>query len=266
MKLEAKYKKVAIGLGIGILGSAAIGGTVGLISSRHGIPASRQAEAGEEKIVIEGAASFDGSLVAESAELSADLPSAADPVIVRSTDAPQRLNSISAGRQDPFSLPFIPTTSRATTAQTTAAAPDRAPATPFNPAAGQSISLIPLPTPPALPSLPAPAQGTVVAVAPTPSPTIATINVPQTPPASQGSLADSIQVTGVVQLGDRVSAIVQVPNEGSRYAQVGERIAAGQVLVKQIDVANGQEPIVILEYNGREYSRIVGGASLVGLL
>ena len=80
------------------------------------------------------------------------------------------------------------------------------------------------------------------------------------------SVADQISVTGVVELGDRVSAIIQVPNEGSRYAQVGERIASGQVLVKRIDVSNRQEPVVILEFFGREYPKIVGGASLADLM
>lgn len=273
MKLEARHKKIALGVGVGVLGAAVIGGTLGLISNRNGMVSSRRGENPGEEVVIEGTATFDGSLVAESAKLT-DLPSAAEPVIVSSTEAPQRLTAISSGRQDPFSLPFIPAVPRASTTQTpTNQQNDSASAN--NPGSGQSISLIPLPAPPVLPTpvlptLPTAAQGSVVAVAPTSQapavPTTGTISVPQAPPTPQASLIDAIQVTGVVQLGDRVNAIVQVPNEGSRYAQVGERIASGQVLVKQINVADGQEPLVVLEYNGREYSKIVGGTSLAGLM
>lgn len=273
MKLEAKHKRIAIGLGLGIFGSAVVGGTVGLMSSNHDISDAGSNHSPQPDIAIEGIADLDGAIVAESTRFLPDLSSAADPAIVSSTDAPQRINTISAGRQDPFASPFVSTAPRAVRAQASTAntASSNSPsATPFNPATGQSISLIPLPAPPALPSLPSlppstfPTQS-AVAAAPT-STAPATIHVPQAPVLPQGSLVDAIQITGVVQLGDRISAIVQVPNEGSRYAQVGERIASGQVLVKHINMANSQEPLVILEYNGREYSKIVGGTTLIGLL
>jgi hypothetical protein len=69
----------------------------------------------------------------------------------------------------------------------------------------------------------------------------------------------------VVQLGNRSALIVREPNTTtSRYTYAGDYLAGGQVLVKHIDISN-QEPLVILEYNGREYSRMVGSGPLASL-
>jgi hypothetical protein len=71
-------------------------------------------------------------------------------------------------------------------------------------------------------------------------------------------LARAVQVTGVVQVGDQVYAIVNAPNEPtSRYVQEGQRLAGGQVLVRRIEM-NRAEPVVILEQNGVEVVRAVG--------
>lgn len=64
---------------------------------------------------------------------------------------------------------------------------------------------------------------------------------------------------GVVQIGNEVQAIVQVPNEAtSRYISVGQWLSNGQVLVKRIEVNQGSDPLVILEQNGIEVAKAVG--------
>lgn len=78
------------------------------------------------------------------------------------------------------------------------------------------------------------------------------------PPLPDPTLAKAVEVTGVVQVGSSVQAIVKAPDEPtSRYVTVGQRLSNGQVLVKRIEV-NGSEPIVILEQSGVEVARAVG--------
>jgi hypothetical protein len=72
-------------------------------------------------------------------------------------------------------------------------------------------------------------------------------------------LAQAVKVTGVVQIGSTVHAIVNAPNEpSSRYVRVGQRLSNGQVLVKRIEMNQGSEPVVVLEQNGVEVQTAVG--------
>lgn len=82
---------------------------------------------------------------------------------------------------------------------------------------------------------------------------------PQLPPAT--SLASAVSVTGVATIGQETYAIVKAPQEDtSRYVKVGQRLSNGQVLVKRIELKGGSEPVVILEENGIEVPRPVGGS------
>lgn len=75
------------------------------------------------------------------------------------------------------------------------------------------------------------------------------------------TLANGVEVTGVVQIGSTMQAIVKAPDEPtSRYVGVGQRLANGQVLVKRIETA-GSEPIVVLEEAGVEVIRAIGQAA-----
>jgi hypothetical protein len=57
----------------------------------------------------------------------------------------------------------------------------------------------------------------------------------------------------VVQIGVVPQAIVKAPNEPtSRYVEVGQRLSNGQVLVKNIIVGPGSNPVIVLEQNGVE--------------
>lgn len=78
-------------------------------------------------------------------------------------------------------------------------------------------------------------------------------------PASP-SLAEAVIVSGVVKVdGGSTKAIVQAPNElTSRYVSVGQRLANGQVLVKDIVVTPYGDPQVILEQSGQLVYRMVG--------
>ncbi|HEY9860046.1 MAG TPA: hypothetical protein V6D16_11120, partial [Candidatus Obscuribacterales bacterium] len=77
---------------------------------------------------------------------------------------------------------------------------------------------------------------------------------------SPPSVADTIEVTGVVQVGQKVSAIIKVPTEStSRYVSEGEYLAGG-ILVKRIELGTREEPLVVLEQNGVEIVKAVGSA------
>lgn len=80
------------------------------------------------------------------------------------------------------------------------------------------------------------------------------------PPPPQPDLAKAVFVSGVVMVGNQPQAIIKVPNEPtSRYVQAGQRLANG-VLIKRIEMNEGSEPIIILEQYGIEVTRMVGEA------
>jgi len=149
--------------------------------------------------------------------------------LIASTNATQRVIRVLRNRPDPFAL--LPTTPSIEIP---------ANATP------------PQPIPQVSPLPPGPGS-----LAPIPQlvPTPAVI----APPPFQPTLARSVKVTGVVQIGNVVHAIVDAPNEpSSRYVQVGQRLSNGQILVKRIEMNQGSEPVVVLEQNGVEVTTAVG--------
>ncbi|WP_052128894.1 hypothetical protein [Neosynechococcus sphagnicola] len=76
------------------------------------------------------------------------------------------------------------------------------------------------------------------------------------PPPPQPDLARAVEVTGVVQIGNTIQAILKAPNEpSSRYVRAGQRLSNGQVLVKRIILGMGGNPIVVLEEHGIEVNK-----------
>ncbi len=191
----------------------------------------------------------------------------ADPSLLRSTSPQARVEAVAAGRPDPFASvvlpgPRVPRPDPAVALLTPAPpaiAGQRLPAMPV--VATQGLPPLPqvLVQPVTLPSLPAPFMPGGVP----PSPTDIAV-APTGSPAFQ-SLIDQIVVSGVVQVGSGVSVIVTEPGSTvSRRVSQGDMLAGGRVRVKSVDMS-GQEPMVILTYDGRDYTRTVG-APLVGVL
>jgi len=82
---------------------------------------------------------------------------------------------------------------------------------------------------------------------------------PGTPPPPSTDIAQAIEISGVVKVGNEIFVIAKAPSEAtSRYVKVGQRIANGQVLIKRVVFKPGEDPVVILEENGVEVSKIVG--------
>lgn len=183
--------------------------------------------------------------------------------LIQSTDPNERLQQINNSRTDPFAVVPIPpppprviappappggSSPGTATARTTAgggsgtAAGTRspvaaAPGTSGTPSGGSGA-----------------ASGGSGATRPTTPPALAPL--PQLP---KPTLAEAVQVTGVMTIGNENFAVVQT-SAGSQYVRAGQRVANGQVLVKRIDM-RGSDPIVVLEENGIEVSRPVGAPS-----
>lgn len=80
------------------------------------------------------------------------------------------------------------------------------------------------------------------------------------PPATE--LAEAIQVTGVVELGSTLTAIVKSPSEAtSRTVRVGDSLEGGQVIVRRIEMRGNQQPQITFSQNGVEITRSVSGAA-----
>ncbi|MBI4782341.1 MAG: hypothetical protein HY785_13625 [Oscillatoriophycideae cyanobacterium NC_groundwater_1537_Pr4_S-0.65um_50_18] len=177
------------------------------------------------------------------------------PDLISSTDPNQRVRQVQSSRADPFALlPTAPTVEL----------PPPPPPSPVAVAPAARAAANPFPT-----SRPGTAgasgrsssgqgSGSGGALAPVPNLVPRTPAARIAPPPPQPDLARAVQVTGVVQVGETLYAIVNAPNEPtSRYVQAGQRLSNGQILVRRID-ATGAEPKVVFEQFGIEVVRAVG--------
>ncbi|MCS6813042.1 MAG: hypothetical protein NZ772_05645 [Cyanobacteria bacterium] len=86
--------------------------------------------------------------------------------------------------------------------------------------------------------------------------------VPELPPLPEPTLAQAVEVTGIVQLqnGD-FRIVLKAPQEQTpRYVRIGDRVSNGQVLVKRVETV-GDTQVVVLEEVGVEVRRAVGEAA-----
>ncbi|NJR64593.1 MAG: hypothetical protein HC772_03530 [Leptolyngbyaceae cyanobacterium CRU_2_3] len=171
------------------------------------------------------------------------------PNLIPATPVSQRLPIVSTGRPDPFADLQMAPVMITRSSQPPAASP------------APTVTATALPYPPqvsTLPTLPMvqpPTTGTLPAVG------VPSVGMPALPPMS---LAQAIEVSGVVQTSSSTSIIVKVPDERTtRYVRVGDRLSNGRVLVKRVEM--GIEPVVILEQDGIETSKSVGSSGGVAI-
>jgi hypothetical protein len=82
---------------------------------------------------------------------------------------------------------------------------------------------------------------------------------PIAPQISPTHLADQVEITGVVQVGNRIMAIAKAPEETSaRYVNTGDLLSSGRVIVREIRVGTSGQPTVILEQNGQRVVKSIG--------
>lgn len=187
------------------------------------------------------------------AEAGKPLPEGTLPEsLIAKTDPLRRLPQVRAGRSNPFvSLAVSPRVVTTTTVGSPVAVPQPPQLLPSPGTLATAPVQLPLPPRP-LPVEPLP----TTPVAPTGA------GIPSGPVAPASSLARQIRISGAMQVGDRLSIIVEVPNEHtSRPVTVGDYISNGSVLVKRIEMRGNQEPRVIFEENGVEVIREVGDVS-----
>jgi hypothetical protein len=202
-------------------------------------------------------------------------PRLADPGLLRSTPPQARAEVVVAGRPDPFA-PIVSAPVRPV-AQTTVASvsPIATAQLPQPVVAAAPVNPQPLVQSPVQPALP------VVTVANTQRPQMLpplppvpvvpgaevepnTVAVAPTESMSWGSPVDRVIVSGVAQIGSSVNVIVhETGNATSRRVVPGDWV--GQVQIKSVDLSDA-EPVVVLSYNGQDYYRSVGSASLMGTL
>lgn len=175
------------------------------------------------------------------------------PELIPPTVGNQRLPQINVGRSDPFAtLPVTPTVIPKEASAEPALATAQLPVTV---AANSPATVIPLPPVTIAPPLPVVQPGITSIESLPPAPR----------PVSPTELAESIEITGVLEVGGKTNIIVKVPEEGtSRSVRVGDSLANGRVRVKRVEM--GLEPIVVLEQNGREVTRSVGSEAMAGLM
>lgn len=213
-------------------------------------------ESNSDSDMISGSSSLEGKAITELPSPKATTPSSpATAALVKNTQAEARVAQLETGRYDPFSGVIA----RRTTPPAQQPVPAPASAIPTAPTRPSPVLPQPAATQPA--SIP------VVAANPVNPPqalgTLPSVLVPSQPtPTETTPIASRIEISGVVQVDNKTVVIVSVPNEAtSRYVSEGELLANGQVRVKRIEAAPNQEPLVILEQDGQEFSRTVGSSS-----
>lgn len=170
------------------------------------------------------------------------LPSVKITGMIPTTDSKTRLMPVAvASNRDPFAATAMPTNLRATIQ------PSSAPTIATKTVGTQPVNLLPQPT---------------VNLNPTPMPPVSVSALPPLQPTqpltSRTNLAEAIAVTGVMQTGTKLSAIVQDTDGTSRYVQAGESLAGGQVTVKRINLNSAGLPSIVLQQNGVEFTKTVG--------
>lgn len=163
---------------------------------------------------------------------------------------------------------------------------DRDPFAPLLPASSLRVETVTLPSTapaasakapvktPVKPPVKSPVKATSVASLPAPQvlPKTTAVRLPASDPLPlplplvqpTSNLADAIAITGVLQVGGQLSAIVQEPNAAPRYVQPGAVLADGKVRLKRIVLDGKGEPTVILEENGREVIKSLGSVVAQG--
>lgn len=187
------------------------------------------------------------------------------PGLLQPTNAKVRVPVVAAGRTDPFAP--VPTR---VIQYRTSAKPKVRTTVPLPPASSDNrlpkpvgalppITVTPLPPLSAYPAPPAIAALPPNPVGITPLPPV---DVPISPP-SPTALAEAIEVTGILQVGNKWSVIVKEPGaHTSRYVSPGDYLENGKVLVKKIVSPTSTEPMVVLQQAGKEVIKSIGSNAI----
>ncbi len=196
---------------------------------------------------------------------SADNP---DPSVslVRPTDPEERVRSIKSGRVDPFrplvspvqpqnrpgirSQPSSGSGQRSTPSQTATSGRSTTSGSSRTTTATRRITQPTTPPKASTPKSTATASPGKAVLPPLPAP--------------EPTLAQEVQVQGIVVMAGNPQAIIQAPEENTaRTISAGDRVANGRVLLKGFDMSNPSAPKAIFEEAGMEVAIGVGQAPIV---
>jgi len=240
--MKRAYQLWLVGLGLALLGT-------GCGDRPPTSPPLSQAEPADSATPPERVtqvAKTDDTITPDSPE--GNLPNELNP----SEEVLQRLPQANAGRANPFGailpgpIQVRPRTPSPVEAGTTSPPVPPTILSPAAPSASAPVQANPLPSVPPVPSTPTAPPAPVAALPPSP------------PPAPPPSLASQIRISGIVQIGDQLNVLVEVPNGGgSRPVRVGEDIVSGRVRLARVNVGANQEPQVVLVEGGVETVKTV---------
>jgi hypothetical protein len=186
-----------------------------------------------------------------SPSVPATLNSPGKIALTRPTNPDDRLRVIKSGRNDPFGLLVAPQPSGGTASNSSSTSENPAPKQAGN---GKT-------------SGPSRSTRTVVSSLgktsklgasgkPSGTPGSGSFSLPELPAKPEMA---SVKVTGVIQVAGSPRAIIQAPGEPtSRTVSIGDSLANGKVYVKNIDMSNLAEPVVIFQQGDLEFAVAVG--------
>jgi hypothetical protein len=186
------------------------------------------------------------------------LNSPSNAALTRPTNPDDRLKVIKSGRNDPFGLLVAPQPSGGNVSTASTASNSSSPSTETTEpkvANGGKPSGSSKSTRNLISSL-----GNILkpgaAGKPSSMPGGGNFSLPELP--AKPALA-SVKVTGVLQVAGVPRAIIQAPGEPtSRTVSIGDSLSNGQLYVKNIDMSNSAEPVVIFQQGDLEFSVAVG--------
>jgi hypothetical protein len=199
-----------------------------------------------------------------SPSVPATISSPSKIALTRPTNPDDRLRVIKSGRTDPFGLLVPATTAGSNTSdksasenpsnKTTIAINSKTKAAPQQQVGDRPVSsydtfLRGLSSGLTKPS----ASGTKPSASGANSGSVTLPDLPAKPELS------GVKVTGVIQVAGSPRAIIQAPGEpASRTVSIGDSLSNGQLYVKNIDMGNLAEPVVIFQQGDLEFAVAVG--------
>jgi len=230
--------------------SVLLGVSMVLLATGCAEPETPQAEAeGDRPTEQEAIASTSPALEETGEDPEAQAPTGNLPEGLVAETTLDRLPQIPTGRTDPFGAVAVrPVSIRPRPASPN---PDVQGGAIAPPTVQVSAAPIALPAPPTTvtvsnPAVPTAPSTVTVSAAPPPAPI-----VPQ-------RLSEQIRISGIIQIGNQVSVLVEVPSEGtSRPVRIGEDIITGRVRLARVD---GGTQVVLVE-DGVETVKTVDSSS-----
>ncbi|HTL89121.1 MAG TPA: hypothetical protein VL134_06955 [Leptolyngbya sp.] len=188
-----------------------------------------------------------------------NLPVIKIPGMIQTSEGKMPLMPVAiASDRDPFAATLIPTDLKAAVQPAAPKAIAVKSTTPPQPIVQPIVQPLPQPIVRFIPTQPTPLSSLPMSSLPMSS---LPMMPPPMPPSLLGAptrLADAIALTGVIQTGSQLSAIVRDSDGSSRYVQVGATLANGEVTVKKINLTSAGDPSIVLQQGGVELVKTVG--------